>query len=119
MESGLSYLVDQLLLHDSVPAVYQSEAGLTEIRAIPRFVRRDQKSNYELTVDADSMDWIVPTSDYPLDPVIGDRIIARNKIYEVRTMTETTFTGAVAWRWCEGCYEKARRIHTKFIGDVE
>lgn len=117
MESGLRWLVQKRIETSSVPAIYESEAESFEIRAVPCKSARQNAPNdpFDLTVEGNALDFIVPYEDLPIDPLPGDKIVVRGKVYEVNNYTTDRVMGAVAWRWCEGCYEVARRIHTKGI----
>lgn len=120
MESGLRFLTEKRIETSSVPAVYCNQTGSFNIRAVPcKTDKIASDDELDLTVEANSLDFIVPHEDLPVEPVPGDRIIARGRIYEVNNFSSRYYAGVVAWRWCEGCYEVARRIHAKFIGDAE
>lgn len=120
MESGLRWLVMKRIETSSVSAVYRSQSGQYEVRAVPcKTDRVASNDDLDLTLEDNSMDFIVPAEDLPVDPVAGDRITARGKVYEVNNFSSRYYAGIVAWRWCEGCYEAARRIHVKFVGDAE
>ena len=119
MESGLRWLVEKRIETSSVPAVYSRGDESLDVRAVPCRTDANANDSLDLTVEANTLDFIIPAADLPFDPICGDRITARGKIYEVNNWTSNEYVGTVAWRWCEGCYEVARRIHVKCLGSEE
>ena len=119
MESGLRWLMEKRIETSSIPAVYTSGDGRYEVRAVPCKSDATANDSLDLTVEANTLDFIIPASDLPVDPICGDRITARGKVYEVNNWTNNQYVGTTAWRWCEGCYEVARRIHVKCLGVAE
>ena len=118
MESGLRFLVEQRIATSSVPATYQTARKDYDVRAVPCKSAKHQNENdvMDLTIEANTLDFIIPSTDLPVDPQRGDLIIANGKVYEVNNYSAGSSVGTVAWFWCEGCYEVARRIHTKCVG---
>lgn len=116
MERAKRHLVDRLIQCDSVEAVYHSVGIEKPVRVIPRTTRRSVNDASNISLDGDNFDFIISAEDWPNDPISGDRIICRGKVYEVNAFAETNLIGAVTWRWCEGVYGTARRIHVKMIG---
>lgn len=118
MESGLRFLVETLIANDSVSAEYYNGVSSIPIRVIPRESSMKQNTDdFNITVEANTFDFIIPYEDLKDDPMPGDIITARGKIYEVNNYSSNTI-GTVAWKWCEGCYCVARRVHTKLVGET-
>ena len=68
----------------------------------------ETSDDFGLKIAAFSTDFLIATSDLPLTPKIGDKIIANGITHEVLDL------GDECWRWCDP-HHITKRIHTKQI----
>ena len=115
VESGLDWLLQELLEHDSVDAVYCPEGDEQRgvpVKAVPRRTRLNSMSAEHVVTAAGELDFVIATADLPDDPETGDVILYADKRWIVSTCYDWHSVGTAAWKWCNG-YMTARRIHTK------
>lgn len=106
LENAAAWLDDQRQKSLSVSVVYVRRDG--EVFSLQATVGRTlfrAENEYGVTIRTEARDFI--TSDLPVTPERGDKIIHNNRQYEVLAPN-----GEPVWRWSG----KAMRIHTKETG---
>ena len=106
LEKGLQWLSGKQKSHVSSVVSYKSGSKTFEINAVLGRTKYEITDDYGFKIAAFSVDFLVPASELPIIPKLGDQIIANTFIYEVLEL------GGECWRWCDP-HRITKRIHTK------
>ncbi len=108
LEDAARWLEGQTREHLSVPVLYRrGDGGERETRAVVGATLFQSDDGCGVVASVESRDFIIPAADLPEEPVKGDAVVWRGRIYEVLAPR-----GEPCWRWSDA-YHVMKRVHTK------